>query len=207
MTRLELLQILIGKAREHGFDFKRWYVACLGLSWENAHSALVVVESQRRYYALLFHHDFAQAFWKEGETMVINVPSQAFERVMPDGTTMLVERKSYVRRKGRPGVWRYHLSQMALHEEPLRYMRRFVNVEEEIEGSHTNDLKIEQEVAATAARTFKTGNKTLELARKKAERKRLMEEEVRARQEKELEKLLPIPESKSRRNPRLPGSR
>lgn len=208
MTRLELLQIVIGKARENGFDFKRWYIACLRLPWENAHAAMEIVESQRRYYALLFHHEFAQAFWKEGEIMTIQLPTQTFERMMPDGTVKRVERKGAVRRKGRAGVWRYHLGQMAQQEEPLRYVRRFVNAEEEMEEAPSSNLKIEQETAVmAAARTAKAANKTLELARKKAERRKQMEEEVRARQEKELEKLLPIPESKSRRNPRLPGAR
>lgn len=204
MTRLELLQILIGRARENGFDFKRWYVACLRLPWENAQSALETVGSQQRHYALLFHHEFAQAFWKDGDALTISVPAQTFERLMPDGTTKLVERKSYVRRKGRAGVWRYHLREMAVQEEPLRYMRRFVNVEEEAEAPVPEELKAERE---PTSRHGKPANKTLELARKKAERRRKMEEEVRARQERELEKLLPIPESKSRRNPRLPRAR
>lgn len=205
MTRLELLQILIGKAREKGFDFKRWYTACLRLPWENAHAALEVVESQRRYYALLFHHDFAKAFWKEGETITFTVPAQTFERLMPDGSVKVVERKPFMRRTGRTGGWRYHLGQMALQEEPLRYMRKFVNVEEEIDVPSSN-LKIEAETAvAPSAR--KLASKTLELARRSAERRKRMEEEVRARQEKELEKLLPIPPSKSKRGARLPGSR
>lgn len=207
MTRVELLQILIGKARENGFDFKRWYVACLRLPWENAHAALECVESQRRYYALLFHHDFARAFWKEGEIMTINLPAQAFESLMPDGSVKLIERAGSIRRKGRAGGWRYHLGQMAQQEEPLRYMRRFVNAEEEMEGPPSNNLRIEEETAVMAsARKAGAANKTLELARRKAERRKAQEEEVRARQEKEVQ-ALPMPVAKSKRGPRLPGSR
>jgi hypothetical protein len=32
-------------------------------------------------------------------------------------------------------VWQYHLEQMAVWEEPLRYIRRFILTEEELEAA------------------------------------------------------------------------
>lgn len=204
MTRSELLLILIGQARANGFDFKHWYTSALRQPWDNQKAALEVVQTQRRYYALLFNHDFARAFWKDGETITFQVPAQTFERLNPDGSVRKVHRKPYMRRTGRTGVWRYHLREMALLEEPLRYMRKFLNVEEEIE--HPSDKSSDRSGSSGAAKGTRPANKTLELARRSAERKR-QEAALRQRQEEELKKLLPLPESKSKRSPRLPGNR
>jgi hypothetical protein len=132
MTRLELLHLLVGQARTNGFEFRRWYVSKLGLPWTNAREALETLSSQRRYFALLFSHEFASTFWKPGERMTFQVPTQTFTRRMADGSIGTVQRKAYTRRSTRDDAWRYHLSQMALAEEPLRYMRRYLRVEEDL---------------------------------------------------------------------------
>jgi hypothetical protein len=133
MTRLELLKVLVGQARSNGFPFKKWYVSRMGLPWINAEAALELLSTQRRYYALLFSHEFAQNFWRAGERMTFQVPTQTFSRAMPDGSVRVVTRKSYTRRSAREDVWRYHLREMAVAEEPLRYIRRFVRVAEDME--------------------------------------------------------------------------
>ncbi|HTV09074.1 MAG TPA: hypothetical protein VMD97_08550 [Candidatus Aquilonibacter sp.] len=132
MTRLELLKIVIGRARANGFEFRRWYTTRIALPWTSAEEALAVLEQQRRYYALLFSHEFAQAFWKPGAEITFQVPAQTFPRRMPDGSIQTVTRKPFTRRSVRKDAWRYHLREMALAEEPLRYIRRYLNVEEEL---------------------------------------------------------------------------
>ncbi len=131
MTRADLLRLLLGQARANGFSLRRWYTGALGLPWLNANAAIEILAAERRYYALLFSHEFASSFWKTGEIITFTVPSQQFTRVRPDGTTMQVTRKPYIRRSARHDVWRYHLRQMALAEEPLRYIRKFLRVEED----------------------------------------------------------------------------
>ena len=132
MTRLELLTIVVGRARSHGFEFRRWYTGRLHLPWISAEAALKLLDQQRRYYSLLFSHDFAKAFWKSGEEITFAVPAQVFERAMPDGTRRLVERKAFTRRSARRDAWRYHLREMALAEDPLRYLRKYLNVEDDL---------------------------------------------------------------------------
>jgi hypothetical protein len=132
MTRLELLQLLVGQARANGFEFRRWYVGRLGLPWTSARGALETLATHRHYYALLFSHEFASTFWKPGEMMTFQVPTQTFTRRMADGTIGTVKRKAYTRRSTRDDAWRYHLREMALAEEPLRYMRRYLRVEEDL---------------------------------------------------------------------------
>jgi hypothetical protein len=132
MTRIELLQLLVGQARTNGFPFKKWYVARLGKPWVSAQEALQTLASERRYYALLFSHEFASSFWKAGETMTFQVPTQTFKRRMADGSIGTVTRKAYTRRSAREDAWRYHLRELAVAEEPLRYMRRYLRVEEDL---------------------------------------------------------------------------
>jgi hypothetical protein len=134
MTRVELLQLLVGQARSNGFEFRKWYVGKLGLPWESARQAVEMLAAERRYYALLFSHEFASSFWKAGEVMTFQVPTQSFMRKMKDGTIGTVKRKGYTRRSAREDVWLYHLKELAAAEEPLRYMRKFLRVDDELEA-------------------------------------------------------------------------
>ncbi len=133
MTRVELLQLLVGQARANGFEFRKWYVGKLGLPWQNARQATEMLAAERRYYALLFSHEFASSFWKAGELMTFQVPTQTFTRKMADGTIGTVKRKGYTRRSTRGDAWLYHLRELAATDEPLRYMRRYLRVEDELE--------------------------------------------------------------------------
>jgi hypothetical protein len=137
MTRLDLLKILVGQARTNGFEFRRWYTARLGVPWISADAALTLLDSQRRYYALLFSHEFASTFWKPGADITFQVPTQTFNRVMPDGSISTVTRKGFTRRSSRPDAWRYHLREMAVAEDPLRYMRKYLAVSEDLEDDAT----------------------------------------------------------------------
>jgi hypothetical protein len=132
MTRLELLRLLIGQARSNGFNFRRWYTARLGLPWQGSRHATEMLAAERRYYALLFSHEFAQCFWKAGEKITFLMPTQTFQKRNNDGTIGTVTRKAYTRRSARQDVWKYHLRELAVVEEPLRYMRRYLKVEDEM---------------------------------------------------------------------------
>ena len=134
MTRIELLQLLVGQARSNGFEFRKWYVGKLGLPWESARQSVEMLAAERRYYALLFSHEFASSFWKAGEVMTFQVPTQSFMRRMKDGTIGTVKRKGYTRRSAREDAWLYHLKELAGAEEPLRYMRKYLRVEDELEA-------------------------------------------------------------------------
>lgn len=133
MTRLELLKIIVGRARKNGFEFRRWYTSRLGVPWISAEAALTLLEGQRRYYALLFSHEFAESFWKAGEEMTFQISDTSFQRRMADGSIGTVQRKPFTRRSTRRDAWRFHLKEMALAEEPLRYIRRYLAVEDELE--------------------------------------------------------------------------
>jgi hypothetical protein len=149
MTKFELLQLLVAQARANGFEFRKWYIGKMGLQWETTRLALETLCTQRRYYGLLFSHDFASSFWKAGERITFQVPTQTFTRRMPDGTIGTVSRKGYTRRSARDDAWRYHLRELAVAEEPLRYMRRYLRVDEELVLDDDElDLSTEGETSA-----------------------------------------------------------
>ncbi len=132
MTRSELLRLLVAQARSQGFGFRRWYVERLGRPWTKSEEAVATLAEERRYYALLFSHEFARNFWKAGSEMMLQIPVQTFQRRMADGKVGTVERKGHLRRMIREDAWRFHLKEMAVQEEPLRYIRRFLRVEEDL---------------------------------------------------------------------------
>lgn len=154
MTRLELLKVLVRQARINGFEFRKWYTGQIGLPWTDFEAAIETLSREKRYYGLLFSHEFAKALWKDGEKINFVVPNSSFTRLGKDGQMMTVERKSYTRRSGREGVWRYHLQQLVLSEEPLRYMRRYLAIPEHMEDdalSPEEDFEPEPDAAAAAA--------------------------------------------------------
>ncbi len=134
MTRTELIRLLVGQARANGFEFRKWYTARLARPWVDSQRAIEDLACERRYYALLFSHEFASNFWKSGNVITFQVPQHSFNRRMADGTIGIVNRKAYTRRTAREDVWRYHLQQLAVAEEPLRYMRRYLRVEGDVEA-------------------------------------------------------------------------
>jgi hypothetical protein len=60
-----------------------------------------------RYYAIIFSHDFAKAFWGE-----------EIARFRRTGTTMKKEIPE----------WKYHLQQMVLEENPLQSLAQFLDI-------------------------------------------------------------------------------
>ena len=133
MTRLQLLQLLIAQARANGFQFRRWYVSQLELPWQSPTRAVNTLVEHHLYYALLFSHEFAKHFWKVGTRITFQVPPQTFTRRMADGRIGIVHRKGFIRRSARENAWLFHLKEMAAAEDPLRYMRRYLLVPEDLD--------------------------------------------------------------------------
>jgi hypothetical protein len=138
MTREELLRILVRQARANGFEFRKWFQRAIDPSWKNFDTAIELLSQGRRYYALLFAHDFARTFWKQGSQINFVVPAATYTRRDKDGRIVTVTRKPFTRRTLKADVWKYHLREMAAHDEPLRYIRRFLVILED--GSQSKSV-------------------------------------------------------------------
>jgi hypothetical protein len=132
MTRQELLRIVIRQARANGFPFRKWFQTAIDPAWTSFEDAVDVLCQGRRYYALLFAHEFARAFWKQGSQISFVVPSATYTRKDKDGRIVTVNRKPFTRRTLKADVWKYHLREMAAQDEPLRYIRRFLVIEGDV---------------------------------------------------------------------------
>jgi hypothetical protein len=129
MTRQELLRVVIRHARANGFQFRRWFQKAIDPSWTSFEDAVELLAQGRRYYALLFAHEFGRAFWKQGSQISFVVPEASYTRRDKEGRIVTVKRKPFTRRTLKADVWKYHLREMAAHDEPLRYIRRFLVIE------------------------------------------------------------------------------
>jgi hypothetical protein len=130
MTRVQLLQLLVQQARESGFMFRKWFTATTAVTWTGPGDAIAWLSRGERALLLIFSRGFARHFWRSGERVTFLVPQQTFERVTPQGGTRTIQRKAHMRRSSREDVWRFHLREMAASAEPLRYIRRFLVVQE-----------------------------------------------------------------------------
>ena len=133
MTRQEMLYLLLLQARANGFQFRKWYRKSLDEEWLSFEVALSHIATGKRYYALLFSHDFAQCFWKPGAQISFIVPTASYTRKNKQGEVITVTRKAFTRRTLKDDSWRYHLREMVAAEEPLRYIRRFIVRQEDLE--------------------------------------------------------------------------
>ena len=132
MTRTRLLQLLVQQARTNGFDFRKWFLNHVGIPWTGADHALEWLSRGERANILLFSRSFAEHFWRSGQRVTFLVPAQHFQRVAHDGSTQTVHRKAHLRQSSRSDVWQFHLREMAAAAQPLRYIRRFLIVDEAV---------------------------------------------------------------------------
>jgi len=126
MTRKDTLLLLIGQAHTNGFDFRHWFQKHVSTEWPGTEEAVALLSVESRYYALIFSHDFARAFWKQGARMNFVIPSKTYSRINWKGEVETINRKAFTRRTIKADVWKYHVCQMASSEDPFRYLNRFL---------------------------------------------------------------------------------
>ena len=134
MTRKEILNTLISQAQANGFEFRRWYQATISPDWPGMDEAMEVLTNEGRLFALVFSHDFARAFWKKGAQMHFVVPASTYSRMNGKGEVVTINRKPFTRRTIKADVWKYHLRQMAVSDDPIRYLKRFIPTHEDVDA-------------------------------------------------------------------------
>ena len=126
MNRIELLGLLLNQAQFNGFEFRHWFQSHIRPVWPGGEQALTLLASEGRFCSLLFSHEFARCFWRTGALISFSVPSITYPRVNSRGEVIQVTRKPFTRRTIKPDVWRYHLRQMAIADDPVAYLCRFL---------------------------------------------------------------------------------
>ena len=126
MSRKELLRLLINQAQFNGFEFRRWFQSHIRPGWPGTEAAIALLAEEGRHYTLLFSHEFARCFLRTGSHMSFVVPATSYVRVNSQGEVIQVTRKPFTRRTIKPDVWKYHLRQMAVSDDPIDYLCRFL---------------------------------------------------------------------------------
>ena len=126
MNRKELLRLLLNQAQFNGFEFRRWFQSQVRPIWPGTEAALALLAEEGRHYTLLFSHEFARCFLRTGAQMSFVVPSTTYPRVNSQGDVIQVTRKPFTRRTIKPDVWKYHLRQMAVADDPIDYLCRLL---------------------------------------------------------------------------------
>jgi hypothetical protein len=126
MTRHDTLLHLLHLAQSNGFDFQTWFDVNIAAEWTGDENGIALLSTGGRHNALIFSHDFARALWKRGEQMHFTVPGQSYSRVNGKGEVVIINRRAFTRRTIKADVWKYHLREMAVSDDPIFYMKRFL---------------------------------------------------------------------------------
>jgi hypothetical protein len=132
MNRKELLRLLLNQAQFNGFEFRRWFQAQIRNAWPGSDAALGLLAEEGRHYTLIFSHEFVRCFLRTGSQMSFSVPATTYPRVNSQGEVIQVTRKPFTRRTIKPDVWKYHLRQMAVADDPVDYLCRFLPAADQI---------------------------------------------------------------------------
>jgi len=144
MTRREVIRHIVLQARSNGFDFRAWYRSYADPEWPGFDQAIERLCRGRNCYALLFSHEFAQSFWKAGLQMSFMVPAVSYPQRRKDGQVVIVHRRAFARRMLKADSWLYHLREMVEAAHPLKYIRRFVVLQEDILAAQQDRLPGDQ---------------------------------------------------------------
>jgi len=104
MSKEEILKAAIEKAEVNGWREPGRQTQ--NVTWDQ------ILESGE-YYVDIFSHDFAKAFWKDDDEH-----SEGWE---------LYSREHDISTRGN-FAWQYHLQQLALEEDRLKYLEKFLSV-------------------------------------------------------------------------------
>jgi len=119
MKNEEILKKAIEKAVENGYK--------IYISYE-----LVKMLDANLYYSIILSHDFAKAFWGNEKISPEDffIPPEDFDIQDPsahDNWYMGGGFEGYGDFLTFKGVaWQYHLQQMVLEEEPIKYLKKFL---------------------------------------------------------------------------------
>ncbi len=147
MNKKEMLRLLLNQAQFNGFEFRRWYQSHVQPLWPGAEQALTLLAGEGRHYTLIFSHEFARFFWRTGTQMSFQVPSMTYSRVNAHGAVVQVTRRPFTRRIIKPDVWKYHMRQMAVADDPVGYLCRFLPAQDQVK---LRDLPAPPPMAAQA---------------------------------------------------------
>jgi len=126
MTDRSVLEKVINKALKNGMspsvvDNGTFYQVYAMVKTRTGNTQMANGFSPEDCYGLIFSHDFAKAFWGEE-----NYTGFYAVKVGGRNFTMKLPTEKW---RTPPKEWEYHLQQMVLEENPIDYLRKFVETD------------------------------------------------------------------------------
>ena len=121
MSNKEILKKAIEKAVKNGYKYSQ---KAFDYFMEAERKTLSdYVFQEKLYYPIIFSRPFAKAFWGEKEYMAY----YAGYNEWADATKKASKNAEYDdEQHNRMFLWQYHLQQMVLVEQPLKYLERYL---------------------------------------------------------------------------------
>jgi len=125
MTREEILTRAVAIAKRNGFNISDdFFTEVPTENW--------LQEGQDLYFSIIFCHDFAISFFKEDDVAIegFDEESESVDLQVYDNPAafLMTNRKNIS-----IPIWQYHLIQMAMSEDPLSYIYKFLQDHEQSE--------------------------------------------------------------------------
>jgi len=116
MTKKEILKKVIYKVYNNGCNYLQLDINNYQMGWD-------LEPDISAYYYIIFRKEFAKAFWGEEEVCgycgEICCP-KAGDFCYNDECSLSVDYPNPIK------AWKYHLQQIVLEEEPLKYLEKFL---------------------------------------------------------------------------------
>ena len=110
MTNEEILKKAIKKAIRNVYKYTNDYLPCDSgdTLYYCQDDSEMLVDCDNLYFVVIFSHNFVKAFWNDYYISGIDYHGSGHGK-----KTKLID-------------WKYHLQQMVLEEEPLKYLEKFL---------------------------------------------------------------------------------
>ena len=124
MTDKEILQKAVIKAVKNGMIWGDWDSQGF-LEYWNSRDFEDIIE-EREHYKLIFSHEFAKAFWGDEKLSEGKTLDETYEELKEHYLDKDDFEFDWISECNPEEAWEYHLKQMVLEKEPLKYIERFL---------------------------------------------------------------------------------
>ncbi|MBW2968536.1 hypothetical protein KY314_00250 [Candidatus Woesearchaeota archaeon] len=130
MEKGEILKKTIKKAIKNGWKKGERFLE----DWWDETNSFERIIYWKAYYHLIFSHDFAKAFWGEEKVDEFgykfeDMSDREIQSSYPKGFIYKAGETLYKQRNydDAQQSWKFHLQQMVISEDPLKYLEHFLN--------------------------------------------------------------------------------
>ena len=135
MTNEQILEKAIEKAVHNGYEPEPKWALHLK-RWAKDPDSFALCSDECFYYGIVFSHDFAKAIWGMGmissccEVSISRTTAEIIKMFGKDHESNMFYcskcENMIVEEVYATNAWQYHLQQMVLEEEPLKYLEKFL---------------------------------------------------------------------------------